>query len=270
MQGMVIQMNTRTIRSDELYHYGVKGMKWGVRRYQNKDGSLTKQGKARAKGLKTKQELTKTYLDRTVSRKQLNLNNKLDDEGIVLDKGSKVTHITPLDFKKLKDGQDLYVSGTDFDKNLYRAFLTLKMKSKGFDQPIKEVEFTLNKQLKAPSNNQQQKLFEDVYNKSSKQVIKDLNDYYKNDKKYANAQDAYNDFIKSLDKPSSSKKEFFNKLKDNGYNAVLDIHDVTDTWIQAKKPLIVIDAIDMLGDLKVSEVTNDRINESIDYLLKTR
>jgi hypothetical protein len=31
----------------EIYHSGVKGMKWGVRRYQNKDGSLTAAGKNR-------------------------------------------------------------------------------------------------------------------------------------------------------------------------------------------------------------------------------
>lgn len=31
----------------ELYHAGIKGMKWGIRRYQNKDGSLTPAGKKR-------------------------------------------------------------------------------------------------------------------------------------------------------------------------------------------------------------------------------
>lgn len=36
------------VDNNYLQHYGVKGMKWGVRRYQNKDGSLTPAGKKRA------------------------------------------------------------------------------------------------------------------------------------------------------------------------------------------------------------------------------
>lgn len=33
--------------NSELYHHGIKGQKWGVRRFQNKDGSLTPAGKER-------------------------------------------------------------------------------------------------------------------------------------------------------------------------------------------------------------------------------
>lgn len=33
--------------NDQIWHWGVKGMKWGIRRYQNADGSLTDAGKRR-------------------------------------------------------------------------------------------------------------------------------------------------------------------------------------------------------------------------------
>lgn len=44
-------MNRKYVRRGEefLYHHGIKGQKWGVRRYQNKDGSYTALGKARRK-----------------------------------------------------------------------------------------------------------------------------------------------------------------------------------------------------------------------------
>ena len=43
------------LTTKELYHYGVKGQKWGIRRYQNEDGSLTKEGRIKLKELATKQ-----------------------------------------------------------------------------------------------------------------------------------------------------------------------------------------------------------------------
>lgn len=39
---------TKTTYNDYLCHYGIKGMKWGIRRYQNEDGTLTAAGKKRA------------------------------------------------------------------------------------------------------------------------------------------------------------------------------------------------------------------------------
>lgn len=65
---------------DELYHWGIKGMRWGIRRYQNPDGSLTAAGKKRRAALqkeleilngpkKKLNEMTVAELNRYIARK---------------------------------------------------------------------------------------------------------------------------------------------------------------------------------------------------------
>ena len=56
---------------NELYHHGIKGQKWGVRRYQNPDGSLTLAGKKRA--LKVQNDYTELSKNKKYHDKDGNL-----------------------------------------------------------------------------------------------------------------------------------------------------------------------------------------------------
>ena len=78
------------MNQNELYHHGIKGMKWGVRRYQNKDGTLTSAGKRKAEKMKKeysnltgkqlRQLPSKKTSSETPSTKKKTISEMSDDE----------------------------------------------------------------------------------------------------------------------------------------------------------------------------------------------
>ena len=68
--------------SNELQHHGIKGQKWGVRRFQNTDGSLTAEGKKRYSVNDYQQAIDKTKTAGKIVNEAKTLNNtvkKLND-----------------------------------------------------------------------------------------------------------------------------------------------------------------------------------------------
>lgn len=103
---------------NELYHHDIKGQKWGVRRFQNPDGSLTEKGKKRYSSItKVKTKNDDIYLGRRKRRK-----SSQDSDYEIIKQGKRIGHL----FLE-KHGDDLYINWID---------VKAKERGKGYAQAV--------------------------------------------------------------------------------------------------------------------------------------
>lgn len=266
----------------DLEHHGILGQKWGIRRYQNKDGTFTAAGKKRYsdspyrstpkqlvdKGITTKQNLSKEIFGKDFSRSQLTPRGR-DSGAVVLKKGQTVQHISGVKFDKVKPGQ-LYVTANPKDDDMYTSFLGSRLLSKGFDP--QKVVMELKTDLKAPSSREQYKIFQSFLKENRNQIESDISDWLKEKGKdssvKSDTKELYDQFINAAERSSISQKEFYKTLKSKGYNAVIDEHDITGSWMQAQKPLIIMDTMNTIGNISVEKLDVNDMLAALDRLMK--
>ena len=205
--------------TNELYHYGVKGMKWGVRRYQNNDGSLTPAGKKRysdddviiEKGTEIHRIIPKTWVD-----KEKNLS------------GHAYASYKREDTEQYKNFARMFGDGNNYIDMTFKAkdIIISPSKKRRVDEFIKLMDSdpdARNRMIKATRNPL-------VF--MPKKRLDKLDDPKQ-------AEKAYEKFSYLVVSNKELRDPYFKRLEKAGYSMVIDDADVRGGI--SKSPIIVFD-----------------------------
>lgn len=231
----------------ELYHYGVLGMKWGVRRYQpytkGKHGTFLGQDRD-----------SDIVIKKGSSAYRLQTGNKLTGSGSTYVSFDKLDSLSYASVTAAEDGGGLNVNMHDGSGTL----MTLKVTNdivapsyqKTMDAFIKTIDERGVKRAAADiydlDNKSKKKYWENYDKEHAKQFVKD----YKKLSIDECRDRAYESFTRSFMRNTETRKIFFDTLKENGYNAVVDENDKKFGKGFTESPMIIFDKND---NLKVSK-----------------
>lgn len=181
-------MEYEIYKEGELYHWGIKGMRWGVRRYQNKDGSLTAAGKKklRAEQAKVRQEeqtlknkqSVKARFDRLEARKKAveEGNKELDGDNSKVGRKSKKGSSTDTAEATKKSIKDM--SDDELLRAVNRSRLEEQYRQLNPEPPVKQSLMSkLKNEVVVPAaTNSGKKFLENALNKVGESILKDKAD----------------------------------------------------------------------------------------------
>ena len=183
--------------SDYLYHHGIKGMQWGVRRYQNPDGSLTAAGKKRVSQRRPDDIVIKkgTQLNNVGSKENLKLRgnvkgvpNPFGPSAVALSLPLSAALGNPLPavaaigtsvipVKRSDNEKKLFVYREDdpHDKDVYEGAFTKFIKYRDSTNQIFKRKFENIDDLVSPSAQRRAELFVETYRENPKLYSELLN-----------------------------------------------------------------------------------------------